>query len=144
MTDQYALIVSDFNQEITHELLNGAVAELLAHNVPKSAMHIYHVPGAVELPLTAQWCADTKKFAAIICLGAVIQGETDHYQYVCEQVSNGCQTVMLTRNLPVIFGVLTVQSEEQAMARIGGRHGHKGRDVALAALQMAALAKQFS
>jgi 6,7-dimethyl-8-ribityllumazine synthase len=73
----------------------------------------------------------------------VIQGDTDHYQYVCQQVSYGCQQVMLTYNIPVIFGVLTVQTEEQAISRIGGSHGHKGREAALAAIQMVQLAKEF-
>lgn len=140
---RYALIVSDFNADVTHALLDGAKDELNKHDVSDTRISIYHVPGAIELPLAAQWCAKTNKFDAIICLGAVIQGDTDHYQYVCEQVSFGCQKVMLNYNIPVIFGVLTVQTDEQAHARIGGIHGHKGREAALAAIQMTTLAKEF-
>lgn len=140
----YALVVSDFNEEITHELQRGAEDELKAQGVLAEHITIYHVPGAVELPLVAKWCAKTNKFAAIICLGAVVQGDTDHYQYVCQQVSMGCQMVMLAHEVPVIFGVLTVQTEEQALARIGGSHGHKGREAASAAIQMATLAQQLA
>jgi len=141
---QYALIVSDFNQDITQELLSGAADELKQHGVPISDIAVFHVPGAIELPLVAKWCAKSEKFVAIICLGAVIQGETDHYQYVCQQVSYGCQHVMLTHEVPVIFGVLTVKTEEEAKARIGGQHGHKGREAALAAIHMAELAGQLT
>jgi 6,7-dimethyl-8-ribityllumazine synthase len=140
---QYAILVSDFNKDITSELLNGAHDELREALVPESAIAIYHAPGAIELPLLAQWCAKANKFDVIICLGAVIQGETDHYRYVCEQVSYGCQKVMLTYNIPIIFGVLTVKNEEQAQSRIGGTCGHKGREAAQAAIAMANLANQF-
>lgn len=140
---QYAIIVSDFNSDITHALLAGAKESLMEHGVGADCIAVHHVPGAVELPLVAQWCAIANKADAIICLGAVIQGDTDHYQYVCQQVSMGCQQVMLTHNVPVIFGVLTVQTEAQALARIGGEHGHKGKEAALAAMQMVQLANAF-
>ncbi|HXW60851.1 MAG TPA: 6,7-dimethyl-8-ribityllumazine synthase [Myxococcota bacterium] len=140
---RYALIVSDFNEEITRELLRGAEGELKKKGVLDTHLAIYHVPGAIELPLAAQWCAKAQQFDAIICLGAVIRGETDHYHYVCEQVSYGCQKVMLTYNVPVIFGVLTVNTEEEALARLGGSHGHKGKEAAKAAIQMVMLSEQF-
>ena len=140
---QYALVVSDFNSDITHALLAGAEDELRKHGVPETSITVYHVPGAVELPLVAQWCAKANKVDAIICLGAVIQGDTDHYQYVCQQVSYGCQKVMLTYNMPEIFGVLTVQTEEQAAARIGESDGHKGREAAITAIYMTQLAAEF-
>ena len=94
------------------------------------------VPGAIEIPLVAKLLAESNRYKAIIALGAVIRGETSHYDYVCDQVSQGCQKVMLDFNIPVIFGVLTTENEEQALARVGGVHGHKGIDAADAALEM--------
>lgn len=125
---QFAIVVSQFNPAITDELLAGALAQFKTYNVPCDAITIIHVPGAVEIPLTAQRLAKTNRYAAIICLGAVIRGETTHYDYVCEQVSQGCQHVMLEYDLPVIFGVLTTENAEQARDRIGGAHGHKGKE----------------
>ena len=97
----------------------------------------------VEIPLTAQLLAQQNKYDAIICLGAVIRGETSHYDYVCEQVSQGCQQVMMQYDIPVIFGVLTTENEKQALDRVGGAHGHKGRDSADAAIEMIGLMQQF-
>ena len=131
-----AIIVSEFNQAITSKLLSGALERLQARGVAKDHIHVVHVPGAVEIPLTAQLLAKSKKYAAIICLGAVIRGDTDHYDYVCQQVSNGCQKVMLEQELPVIFGILTTNTVEQAEDRVGGKEGHKGHDAADAALVM--------
>ncbi|MGB6976649.1 MAG: 6,7-dimethyl-8-ribityllumazine synthase, partial [Gammaproteobacteria bacterium] len=104
---------------------------------------VVHVPGAVEIPVTAQQLANTGNYDAIICLGAVIRGETDHYEYVCHQVSDGCQRVALDHHLPVIFGILTTDTVEQALARAGGSHGHKGRESADAALAMVAIMQQL-
>jgi 6,7-dimethyl-8-ribityllumazine synthase len=97
----------------------------------------------VEIPLVAQSLAKTGRFAAIICLGAVIRGETGHYDYVCGQVSDGCQRVALDNDLPIIFGVLTTDNEEQALDRVGGRHGHKGREAADTAVTMISLLCQI-
>lgn len=127
-TTQFALVVSQFNQPITEELLSGALEQFKTYNVPADAITVISVPGAVEIPLAAQRLAKTKRYAAIICLGAVIRGETTHYDYVCEQVSHGCQHVMLQYDLPVIFGILTTENAEQARDRLGGAHGHKGRE----------------
>ena len=131
-----ALIISDFNTHITEKLLDGAVNRLKLKGKKDEDLKIIHVPGAVEIPLVAKALASTNQYAAIIALGAVIRGETSHYDYVCQQVSNGCQQVMLEHLLPVIFGVLTTENDEQAYDRIGGKHGHKGEDAADAALQM--------
>ncbi len=131
-----AIVVSDFNQEITQKLLEGAVERLMELGIVKENITIVHVPGAVEIPLIAKLLAKQKIYASIICLGAVIRGETSHYDYVCQQVSQGCQRVMLEQEIPVIFGVLTTEDEAQALARAGGSHGHKGCEAADAALKM--------
>lgn len=138
-----ALVVSRFNENITKALLKGALERFKELKADLPVPPVYHVPGAVELPLIAQQLAKTKQYSAIICLGAVIRGETTHYDYVCEQVSYGCQRVSLDHNIPVIFGVLTTENEEQALARVGGAHGHKGKDAVDAALEMIALMGQF-
>jgi 6,7-dimethyl-8-ribityllumazine synthase len=134
-----AIIVSDFNSNITHELLNGAKTELLQAGLKENQIHVVHVPGAIEIPLIAKFLAKTKKYHAIIALGCVIRGETSHYDYVCQQVSEGCQKVMMKLEIPVIFGVLTTENEAQALARIGGAEGHKGKEAADAALKMVKL-----
>ncbi len=131
-----AIVVSEFNHEITTELMNGCQQTLLKQGVPANQIHIIKVPGAIEIPLILQKLAQTKKYNALIALGAVIRGETTHYDYVCDQVSQGCQRVMLDHDIPVIFGILTTENDEQAFARIGGHHGHKGVDAAEAALRM--------
>ena len=128
------IVISDFNETITSKLLEGCVKKLQAH-APNAQIEIVHVPGAVEIPLVLQEMAE-QEFDALIALGAVVRGDTSHYDYVCEQVSRGCQQIMLEYSLPVIFGVLTTDNEEQALDRVGGKHGHKGADAALAALQM--------
>lgn len=141
-----AIAVSQFNLSITERLYQGAVERLSELGVHSDSVKTIWVPGAVELPLLAQTLAKTQQYAAIICLGAVIRGETTHYDYVCQQVSQGCQKVALQQEIPVIFGVLTTENEQQAFDRVGGAHGHKGRDAADAALAMIAAlkaAKQF-
>lgn len=128
------IVISDFNEVVTSKLLEGCIKKLQEH-APKAQIEVVHVPGAVEIPLVLQNMAE-RDFDALIALGAVIRGDTSHYDYVCEQVSHGCQQVMLDYSLPVIFGVLTTDNDEQAMDRVGGKHGHKGMDAAVAALQM--------
>ncbi|NBX92438.1 MAG: 6,7-dimethyl-8-ribityllumazine synthase, partial [Proteobacteria bacterium] len=100
-------------------------------------------PGAVEIPLALQKLAELKQFDALIALGAVIRGETSHYDYVCNLVSSGCQKISLDSGLPVIFGVLTTETEEQAWDRCGGKHGHKGHEAADAACEMVALVRSL-
>ncbi len=139
MKANIAIVVSRFNTPITSRLLAGAKARLLQKGVDEKAITIIEVPGAVEIPLIAQKLAKKGGVDAIIALGAVIRGETSHYDYVCEQVSQGCQTVSLKYDIPVIFGILTTENKAQALARVGGDHGHKGRDAADAALEMIAL-----
>ena len=131
-----AIVVSQFNQTITEALREGAVNQLLALGVHQDNLRVLTVPGAVEIPLVVQRLAKTQRYDAIIALGAVIRGETTHYDYVCQQVSHGCQHVALANDIPVIFGVLTTDTEAQAWDRLGGNHGHKGVDAADAALAM--------
>jgi 6,7-dimethyl-8-ribityllumazine synthase len=138
-----AIVVSRFNEEVTRRLLEGAVQRLKELNFSDEHITVVWVPGAVEIPLTAQCLARANNIEAIICLGAVIRGETSHYDYVCEQVSQGCQRVALENDIPVIFGVLTTEDEEQALDRAGGKHGHKGRDAVDAALEMVSVLRQI-
>jgi 6,7-dimethyl-8-ribityllumazine synthase len=136
-----AICVSRFNSSITEKLLQGAVERLREIGIPDEDMKICWVPGAVELPLAAQQFAQRGNCEAVICLGAVIRGETGHYEYVCQQVSYGCQRVALDYHLPVIFGVLTTENLQQALERVGGIHGHKGREAADTAITMINLLK---
>jgi 6,7-dimethyl-8-ribityllumazine synthase len=138
-----AIVVSDFNTEITSRLLEGALQGLKESGVPDKQIKVVHVPGAIEIPYTAKLLARSKKYSAIICLGAVIRGDTDHYDYVCQQVSFGCQQIMLEMEIPLIFGVLTTQNVEQAYARVGGLEGHKGIEAAHAALKMIEISAQL-
>lgn len=133
---QIAIVVSQFNPSITEKLLEGAQSRLKEAGFTDSQIKIFKVPGAVEIPLTAKLLAKSQKYQAVICLGAVIRGDTDHYDYVCQQVSYGCQQVMMQYDIPIIFGILTTENEEQAEARVGGKEGHKGIDAADAAIQM--------
>ena len=135
-TPKIGIVVSEFNRNITQLLQEGALQQLKEKNIIIPKEQLFLVPGAVELPLIAAALAAQKTYDAVICLGSVIQGESDHYDYVCWQVSYGCQKVALEYNIPVIFGVLTTQNEQQAYDRCGGLHGHKGKEAADAALQM--------
>lgn len=132
-----AIATSLFNEHVTVPLLEGCLARLQELGVDVNTVPVTRVPGAVELPIVAQQYARSGCYDAVICLGAVIRGETSHYDFVCEQVSHGCQQVALTHNIPVIFGVLTTENREQALERVGGSRGHKGRYAADAAVEMA-------
>jgi 6,7-dimethyl-8-ribityllumazine synthase len=139
---QVAVVVSHFNSDITDSLLTGAVG-ILKNHLDSDNITVVHVPGAVEIPLTLKRLAKTKRFDALVALGAVIYGETDHYQYVCEQVNQGCLRVTLDENIPIGFGVLTVRSHEQAIARSGGAKGNAGAEAAEAALHLVSLFEQI-
>ncbi len=131
-----AIVVSRFNEKITQALLEGALQRFQELQPTLSVPPVYWVPGAVEIPLIAQRLALTRQYFAIVCLGCVIRGETTHYDFVCQQLSYGCQRVALDQSIPVIFGILTTENEEQALARAGGTEGHKGRDAVEAAFEM--------
>jgi 6,7-dimethyl-8-ribityllumazine synthase len=136
---RFALVVSRFNHPITEKLLEGAERCLLEHNVSEKNRKVVYCPGSFELPQVANRLALQKKWDAIICLGAVIRGETPHFEYVSAETARGIQEVALRHSLPVIFGVLTTDNEQQALDRVGGLHGHKGWDAALTAIEMVTL-----
>ena len=131
-----AIVTSQFNQKITSLLLDGALSRLAELNFSDDLITTVIVPGAVEIPLCAQSLAKTKRYKSIVTLGAVIRGETSHYDYVCKMVADGCLQVSLENEIPVVFGVLTTENQEQALDRVGGRHGHKGVDAVNTAIEM--------
>ena len=137
-----AIAVSEFNAPITEKLLQGALEEAKLQGI--NPPFVVKVPGAVELPFAAKQLAKSKKYDAVVILGCVIRGETDHYDYVCHQVSEGTQQVMMHYDLPVIFGILTTHNKEQAFARAGGEKGNKGRYALKAALDMALLKRKLA
>ena len=138
-----AIVVSRFNSFITTKLLDGALDALKRHKILEKNISVAWVPGAFEIPLVAKKMASTKNFDAIICLGAVIRGETTHYDYVCNEVSKGIAQVGLESGVPVIFGIVTAENIQQAIERAGAKSGNKGFDAAISAMEMANLLKSF-
>lgn len=136
---RFALVVSEWNPEITDALRTGARSTLLAHGVAEADLVEVWVPGSFELAGGAQFLLERGGLDGVICLGSVVRGETPHFDYVCQATANGIMQVGLKYALPVIFGVLTDDTIQQARARSGGKHGNKGVDCAVAALKMAAL-----
>jgi 6,7-dimethyl-8-ribityllumazine synthase len=136
---RFAIVVSHWNEGITRKLLDGAVAKLKEHGVADDKIDIAWVPGAMEIPLVAKRFADSIHYSAVICLGAVIRGETTHDQHINRAVSTAITQISLEANVPVLFGVLTCETMEQAIHRAGGNVGNKGAECAEAALQMAGL-----
>lgn len=136
---KFAIVASRFNELITRKLLEGAMDCLIRHNADSQDITIVWVPGAFEIPTVAQKIAATKKFDAVICVGAVIRGSTPHFDYVAAEVSKGIAKISLDERLPVIFGVLTTDTIEQAVERAGTKAGNKGWDAALSAIEMADL-----
>ena len=130
------IVAARFNEFIVSKLIGGAEDALKRHGVREEDIELAWVPGAFEIPLIAQKMAHSKKYDAVICLGAVIKGATSHYDYVCAEVSKGIATVSLNSNIPVMFGVLTTDSIEQAIERAGTKAGNKGFDVAVSAIEM--------
>ncbi len=139
-----AIVVSRFNDMITSRLLEGAVDTIRRHGGNEDLLTIVHVPGAFEIPLAADKLAHSGKYAAVICLGAVIAGQTTHDQYINNQVAGGIARASQSSGIPVLFGVLTCQSMEQAIDRAGGKAGNKGHEAALAAIEMIDVLKQIS
>jgi 6,7-dimethyl-8-ribityllumazine synthase len=134
---RYAIVVGRFYADLAERLVHGA-QEVLAEETGQAA-DVFDVPGAYELPLAAKYAAESGRYAGVVCLGAVIRGETSHYDYVCSEAARGIQDVQLRTGVPCGFGVLTVESMDQALARAGGGKRHQGRDAAEAVLRMAAL-----
>lgn len=135
----YGIVVSEWNKDITQALLEGALKTLLNNGVEEKDIYIQYVPGSYELPFGAAKLLDKKRFDAVICLGCVVQGETRHFDFICDAVANGIMHVSLKNEIPVIFGVLTTNNQEQAIDRSGGKHGNKGVEAAITALKMASL-----
>lgn len=133
---KFAVIVSEWNSEITESLYVGAAATLKKHGVKQANIIKKYVPGSYELTLAAQWMAQKKDIHAVICLGCVIQGETRHFDFICDAVAHGLTNVSLKYNKPVIFGVLTPNTQQQALDRAGGKYGNKGDEAAATAIKM--------
>ena len=141
--EQYAIVVARFNDLVTRRLLEGALDTFRSRGVTDDRLTVVWVPGSFELPLIADRLAKTKKYAAVCCLGAVVQGETSHHEYINQQMALGIMRAGLESGVPVLFGVLTCQTMEQALERAGGKVGNKGADAALAAIEMANALKQL-
>ena len=138
-----AIVAARFNEIIVNKLLGGAVDGLVRHGVEEEYITAAWVPGAFEIPLVAERLAKSGKYDAVICVGAVIRGDTSHYDYVCNEVSKGIATVGLQTGVPVLFGVVTTENIEQAIARAGSKAGNKGYDCALSAIEMVNLLNQI-
>lgn len=138
-TSRFAIVVARWNENITRKLLDGAVKTLTEQGIADDSIDVAWVPGSMELPLVAKRLAASIRYAAVICLGAVIRGETSHDQHINRAVSIAITQISLDTNIPVLFGVLTCETMEQALNRAGGRVGNKGAECAAAALQMVGL-----
>jgi 6,7-dimethyl-8-ribityllumazine synthase len=134
---EYAVCVATFYEDLAERLVNGATEAFAEHDVSPASIHTFEVPGAFELPLVAKWCAESGRFDGVACLGVVIRGETDHYDFVCGEAARGIQDVQLRTGVPCAFGVITCDTREQAEARAGGGKRDQGRNAALAVLRMA-------
>jgi len=141
--DRLAIVVSRWNESITRRLLDGAVVTLTSRGIPEEMIDVAWVPGAWEIPLVAQQLAGSRRYRAILCLGAVIRGETTHDQHINRAVSTAISEIALETGIPVLFGILTCETMEQAIHRAGGNVGNKGIECAEAALQMIGLLKNL-
>lgn len=137
------VVAARFNEIIVSKLLSGALDGLIRHGVREENITAAWVPGAFEIPLAAKKMALSQKYDAVLCVGAVIRGDTSHYDYVCSEVSKGIAQASLQSGIPVLFGILTTENIEQAIARAGSKSGNKGYDCALAAIEMANLMVQL-
>ena len=141
--DRFAIVVSRFNEEITDGLLAGAREALAEAGVRREAVMVFQVPGAFEIPLAAKRAAESGEFAAVICLGCLIKGDTMHFEYIADAASHGIMRVALDTGVPIAFGVLTTLTDAQAEERAAPGPGNKGREAAAAALEMARLLRQI-
>ena len=140
---KFGIVVSEWNAEVTGSLLEGAVKTLLKHGAKKENIEVKWVPGSFELTLGGQFFAEYRDVDAVLCLGCVIQGETRHFDFICQAVSYGITDLNLNNNIPFIFGVLTTATQQQALERAGGKHGNKGDEAAVTAIKMAALQREM-
>jgi 6,7-dimethyl-8-ribityllumazine synthase len=141
---RYAIVRATFYEELAQRLTAGALKGFREEGIEESGVDVFDVPGAFELPLAAKACADTGRYAGIACLGAVIRGETDHYDWVCSATAQGLELVQVETGVPCAFGVLTVENLDQALARAGGGKRDQGYNAALVAVQMARLMSEIS
>ena len=139
----FGIVASRFNDFITKQLIDGCVDTLKRHGADKEKIELAFVPGAFEIPLAAQKLAKTKRFDAVICLGTVIRGATPHFDYIASEVSKGIANVSLDTGVPVVFGIITADTIEQAIERAGTKDGNKGKDAAVTAIEMANLIKEL-
>ncbi|GET22171.1 6,7-dimethyl-8-ribityllumazine synthase [Prolixibacter denitrificans] len=140
---KFGIVVSEWNYEVTGALARGAVETLKKHGAQDDNIRVKHVPGSFELTLGGQLFAENTDVDAVLLLGCVIQGETRHFDFICEGVSQGATHLNMKFNLPVIFGVLTTDNQQQALDRAGGKHGNKGDEAAVTAIKMVALQRDF-
>jgi len=140
---KFGIVVSEWNHEVTGALLEGARNTLLKHGTKPENIMIIHVPGSFELSFGAQLMAKNRVLDAIICLGCIIQGETRHFDFICQSVTQGITQLNTTQSLPFVFGVLTTQNLQQALDRAGGKHGNKGDEAAVTAIKMAFLKREI-
>lgn len=139
----FAILVSEWNNEVTDALYSAAYQTLIREGASKELIERVDVPGSYELTLAAQWMAERSNINAVICLGCVIQGETKHFDFICESVAQGLKDVALKFNKPIIFGVLTPDNHQQALDRAGGKYGNKGDEAAITAIKMLNLADKL-
>ena len=140
---KFAIVASRFNDFMTKELISGCLDTLVRHGVDDKDLTVTWVPGAFEIPLVAQRLAKSKRYDAVICLGTVIRGSTPHFDYIASEVAKGIARVSQDNGLPVVFGIITADTIEQAVERAGTKEGNKGRDAALSAIEMANLLTQL-
>ncbi len=140
---RFAVVAARFNEVVVRPLVDGALGCFRAHGIADEDLHVVWVPGAFEIPLAAKRLASSGLFDGIVCLGAVIRGQTAHFDYVAGEAARGIQTVALETGVPVAFGVLTTETMEQALDRAGGKHGNKGWDAAMTAMQTASVLDQL-
>ena len=134
---EFAVCVATFYEDLAASLANSATETFVENGVGPTSVHTFEVPGAFELPLAAKWAAESGRFAGVACLGVVIRGETNHYDYVCAEAARGVQRVQLDTGVPCAFGVITCDTREQAEARAGGDKRDQGRNAAIAVMRMA-------
>ena len=139
----FGIVVSEWNPEITNALYEGAYSTLISHDALPNNITVKHVPGSFELTIGSQFMAEYTDVDVVICLGCIIQGETPHFDYICQSVSHGITQLNIEYNIPFIFGILTTNNYEQASERAGGKLGNKGEEAAIVAIKMAALQRQM-
>ena len=140
---RFAVVAAGFNEIVVRPLVEGALSCFRSHGISEEDLHVAWVPGAFEIPLVAKRLASTGMFDGVVCLGAVVRGETAHFEYVAGEAARGIQAVALETGVPAAFGVLTTETMEQALDRAGGKHGNKGWDAAMAVMQSASVLDQL-